>query len=420
MRKDELFSYIDQRRGEILSWGQMFFDCPELGFQEQKTADEITRLLDEWGVPYKKGVAQTGVIATLGEGRGYHIAFAADMDALPRGDGQGCIHACGHSIQTTIALAVMRALLDGKVLDEADGRVSFFFTPAEEFIDFEYRDQLIRDEKIAFRSGKQSMIALGCFDGVDCVISAHANGDKDTLFDIQSTLTGFVSKEAVFLGKSSHSGTAAHLGRNALHAAMLFLQAAQFLKDQYAPEVGLRLQPVITENGGSVNTIPERVVVETYVRANDTETLLDVSTRVDELAESSSAMLGLACEVETTAGYLPLSQSKEINRIVKENMCKFCDEDDIVEGIVSGASGDAGDLSFLLPTVQFGFSGIEGQFHSDCFRVADEENCYIRTSKVVVGTIIDLLFEPGLQVKREGYAQRKSHYLKQLRGGKGF
>lgn len=37
MKKESLFAAIDQRQAEILSWGDTFFDCAELGFQEVKT-----------------------------------------------------------------------------------------------------------------------------------------------------------------------------------------------------------------------------------------------------------------------------------------------------------------------------------------------------------------------------------------------
>ena len=44
MKKESLFAAIDQRQAEILSWGNAFFDCAELGFQEVKTAAAITAL----------------------------------------------------------------------------------------------------------------------------------------------------------------------------------------------------------------------------------------------------------------------------------------------------------------------------------------------------------------------------------------
>lgn len=272
--KEELLQYLEKERQAIFQRGDAFFQCAELGFCEVETARRITDLLEEWGIPYEKEVALTGVIATLGKGDGYHIAFVADIDALPRKDGKGNIHSCGHSIQTTMGLSLLKALHDSGILEQTDCKVRFYFTPAEEYIDFEYRDELIAAGKLEFRSGKQNMISLGCFDGVDCVLSAHANGDERTKFDVSSTLAGFMAKKAVFMGRAAHSGAAPHLGRNTLHGATLAMNAISFLKDQFAVEKGLRLNPVLTVGGGSVNTIPDETVLETYVRAKDRKSVV--------------------------------------------------------------------------------------------------------------------------------------------------
>lgn len=413
MKKTELFDAIDRKKEEIIARGRKFFDCPELGFKEVQTMEMICRELNRLGVSYEKGVAETGVIASIGNGSGYHIGFAADIDALP--GKEGGIHSCGHSIQTTLGLTVLEALVQTDFLKETNGRVTFFFTPAEEFIDFAYRDELIRQGKLEFRSGKQNMIALGCFDGVDCILSAHANGDRETKFDIGSTLAGFLAKKVAFTGKAAHSGAAPHLGRNALHGAMLTMQAISFLKDQFPPEAGLRLHPVLTETGGNVNTIPEKTVLETYIRANDGKTLFTAERRFDGCVRHCAEALELGWEIETTAGYLPLCQSEALNETVKENMLLFCGEKEIVKNPVSGASGDVGDLGSLLPTVQFGFSGIEGRFHSDDFSIRDEENCYITGAKVLLGTIYDLLTQREKQVRPQDFFKKKEQYLAHLR-----
>ena len=121
--------------------------------------------------------------------------------------------------------------------------------------------------------------------------------------------------------------------------------------------------------------------------------------------------LELQYEIEDTIGYMPLSQSAELNKVIKSNMLDICGEDDIVKNVISGASGDVGDLGFLIPTVQFGFSGIDGIFHSDSFKIADKENCYINTVKIICGTIADLAANQSLRVKRENFEEKKKYYL---------
>ena len=69
-------------------------------------------------------------------------------------------------------------------------------------------------------------------------------------------------------------------------------------------------------------------------------------------------------------------------------------------------------MGFLLPTIQFGFSGIDGNFHSDSFKIADKENCYINTLKVVCGTIADLISSKEYRAINENYSEDKKYYLK--------
>lgn len=415
MEKARLFAYITAERERIFERGRRFFDCAELGFREVRTMEMICAELDRLGVSYEREAALTGVVATVGRGNGYHIGVAADIDALPRKDGEGCIHSCGHSIQTTLALTVLEALVRTGAIEELDGRVTFFFTPAEEFIDFAYRDARIAEGRLEFRSGKQNMIAEGYFDDVDCILSAHANGEVGTKFDIGSTLAGFLAKKVTFTGKSAHSGAAPHLGRNTLHGAMLCMQAISFWREQFPPEAGLRLSPVITKPGGDVNMIPAETVMETYIRANTNEMLFEAERRFDACVRHSAEILELEQEIRTTAGYLPLRQSDGLNDVVRENMLLCCTEKEIINNPISGASGDVGDLGTLLPTVQFGFSGIEGRFHSDQFVIRDEENCYIEAAKVMAGTIFDLLTQPEKQVRGENFLQKKEQYLARLR-----
>ncbi|GFI62213.1 hippurate hydrolase [Clostridiales bacterium] len=396
--KNELFREIDKNRDSIIELGDRLFECPELGFKEFKTAEIIKGELDSLGIKYKSEIGITGVKAEMGNGS-YNIGIVSDMDALPSKNVSGQIHSCGHSIQTSIALATAKILSRTNLLEGTDVKVNLIFAPAEEFIDFEYRDKLIGEGKILYRSGKQHMIAEGYFDDVDCVLSAHANGDREAKFDINSTLAGFMAKKAVFIGQAAHSGAAPHLGRNTLQGAVLCETAIAFIKDRFEPSYGVKINPVITEPGGTINIIPDRTVMETYVRANDADTLMYACQCVDRCIEHCARAMELDYEITNTKGYMPLKQSTALNSVVKENMLLLCNEGDIVDNVVSGASGDIGDVSCILPTIQFGFSGIEGIFHSDNFKIADKENCYINTVKIMCGTILDLIENKALRVK---------------------
>lgn len=136
------------------------------------------------------------------------------------------------------------------------------------------------------------------------------------------------------------------------------------------------------------------------------------AAETDGCVRHCAAALGLECEIETTPGYLPLRQSVALNAIVRGNLLLHCKKEEILENIISGASGDIGDLSFLLPTIQIGFSGIEGQFHHDAFAIRNQENCYIRTAKILLGVCFDLMTEPKLRVFPEKFPEKKAQWQK--------
>jgi len=348
-------------------------------------------------------------MVTLGRGEPV-IAVLADMDGLPKKAGEGRIHSCGHSLQVSAALALIEALKD----EPLNGTVKVIFTPAEEMIDLDYRQGLMDRGLVRCPSGKQDMIAGGVFDGVDCVLSCHASGEPDCRFDVGSILKGFVIFKAVYRGVGAHAGAAPFAGKNALHAALLAQTGVAFLKDRFDPRDGVNVQPVLSEAAGTVNIVPDHAVVETYVRARTQEALFAAADLVGTCLQRCGEAMGIETEVTRRPGFLPLSQSGEINALVKENMLLLADEGDIRENLLSGASGDVGDLSALLPTIQFGFTGVTGRFHGDDFAISDEANACLCPPKVLAGTVLDLFERPVSG--REGFEARKAAYLKNWLG----
>ena len=113
---------------------------PELGYQETATAAYVARRLDDLGIPYEAGIAETGIVAEI-KGLGESpkvIGLRADMDALPiseqtdvtyRSRNAGVMHACGHDGHTAILMGVAEVLSRQR---DFDGTVRLIFQPAEE------------------------------------------------------------------------------------------------------------------------------------------------------------------------------------------------------------------------------------------------------------------------------------------------
>ncbi|BAZ07904.1 M20 metallopeptidase family protein [Calothrix sp. NIES-3974] len=127
---------------QLVEWRRNFHQKPELGFQEQLTAEFICQKLKAWGIEHESGIAKTGIVAIIrGEkpGFGKVLAIRADMDALPiqeqnqvpyRSQHDGIMHACGHDGHTAIALGTAYYLHQHR--DRFNGIVKIIFQPAEE------------------------------------------------------------------------------------------------------------------------------------------------------------------------------------------------------------------------------------------------------------------------------------------------
>ena len=410
----QALSAIQEKRQELFALGQTLFDLPEPGFFEFDTAAQITAFLKRHGIPYRDRIARTGVIATIGEGS-FHIALVVDMDALLVNHNGKLVpfHSCGHSIQVAVGLYVLLVLEQTGWFDATGLKFSLFATPAEEFIDLKRRRELMDKGEIQYPSGKQQMIASSLFDDVSCVLSLHVGSSHDAAFDVGGTLSGFCVRQALFQGLTAHSGAFAHEGRNALHAASLCLSALSFLTEQFPHESGIQLHPILTAPATSLNLIPDQISVESYLRAYDFEDLARLQDGFARAAVHCAEALGVKASITATPGYLPLKPNEVLSRMLKNSMQRVSPDSRIVENPVSGASGDIGDLSFLLPCAQFGFSGYSGRIHSDDFIISNPEHAYLDTAMVLVSTIHDLIHTRPIPDGKPAYESNKQWYLKE-------
>lgn len=117
-----------------------FHTYPELAGQELRTSKKIAEYLEAIGLKVHTNIGGFGVVGVLKSGKkGKHIAWRADIDALPSkpmtsnnfsSKNLGVHHACGHDVHTTIALGIANVLSTLK--DEFNGTIYFIFQPAEE------------------------------------------------------------------------------------------------------------------------------------------------------------------------------------------------------------------------------------------------------------------------------------------------
>ena len=391
-------SAIEQSRDEIISFGEDIFEHPELGFRELRTADRLGNVLGDLGMDVVDGLAISGIKADVrGGAAGPAICVMGELDALPlpshpRSDPvTGAAHACGHHAQLAHLVGVAHGLAESGAMQHLAGRVVYVGVPAEEYVDLDWRREQQSEGRLEFLGGKAELLRVGTFDDVDIAMMVHATGrEEDRSLALRSGMNGMLAKRVRFLGREAHAGTSPERGINALNAATLAIQAIHAQRETFRDDDRIRVHPIMTSGGETVNVVPAEARLEMYVRAATTDALTAVAGKVDRALRAGALALGATVEIETLPGYLPLHPYGPLDDVFARNAQTLVG-DDLVELGPTGGSTDAGDLSHLMPVLHPFHGGCGGSNHSPDFAVTDPETAYVMPAIAMAWTIVDLL-----------------------------
>lgn len=404
--KNKILSAIDANRSAIFVCGEYILQHPELGFREEKTSQYVKSQFQKLGIPYRDNLAITGVMGTLGKSDApVHICIIGEMDAIvchghPHADPvTGAAHACGHNAQVAAMIGAAYGITESGMLDECNCRISFLAVPAEEFVELDYRCQLVKEGKLQCMSGKQELLRLGIFDDVDVAMMIHAHPEtpEPHLF-LEGSSLGFEAKRITFSGKAAH-GSEPWNGISALDAAVLAVMGIHANRPTFRDEDQVRIHPIIANGGDLVNVIPDKAIIETYVRAANPSALQNACEKVDHAAQAGALAMGAKCDIENIRGYAPLRQSECVSRIFEENARIFFTPEQISHGLNMTGSTDMGDVSQVLPAIQPTIGGFTGPLHSQEFAISDPETVYVTAAKILACTAYDLTKNNGITAK---------------------
>ena len=426
--KRRVFEEIDARSDEMVNLAKAILDNPEPGFREAKTSDLVARKFAELGIPFRAGLALTGVRADLiGGTAGPSLAILGELDSLIVNDhpfadpSTGAAHACGHHCQIAMMFGAVFALMQPDVLAELSGRLVFMAVPAEEYIEIEYRDSLRRQGKIEFLGGKPELIKLGEFDDVNMAMMIHTTSNRDEKqLCISGTNNGTVAKRIQFIGRGSHAGGAPHLGINALNAATLALTGIHFNRETFRDEDTIRVHPIITKGGEAVSAVPAEVNMETFVRGRTLDAIMDANHKVDRALKAGAMAVGASVNIQTIPGYLPLNQDMNMAEVFESNSVDLVGKDNV--GHVSHRTGstDMGDISQLMPAIHPYVGGASGLGHGSDYVVEDFGLAVVTAAKALAATAVDLLADgavnAGSIIARHRPEMTPDEYLKFMRG----
>ncbi|MEG0584454.1 MAG: amidohydrolase, partial [Cetobacterium sp.] len=188
--KEKVIKAIDENRDKIIEAGRKIYSTPEFGYKEFESTKIVSEFFkNELGLNVEEGIAYTGCRARANEqSSGPKVAVLGELDAISCNDhcdanSLGAIHACGHNVQIGGMLGAAVGIVKSGVLEFLDGKVDFMATPAEEFVELDYRSSLRAAGKIKYFGGKQEMIYNGTLDDVNMAIMFHSLdlGDKKVL-----------------------------------------------------------------------------------------------------------------------------------------------------------------------------------------------------------------------------------------------
>ena len=275
--KDESKSISDW----IIKIRRELHEHPELMYEEFKTSKLIRRELDKLKIPYKHPVAETGVLASIGNGNGPCVALRADMDALPiheetdvpfKSKIDGKMHACGHDCHVSMLLGAAKLLKEKE--NKINGTIKLLFQPAEEG---GAGGKLMREEGVLENPEVERIFGLHVWPQMP----TGQIGSREGTFLAATTFLDLTVK-----GVGGHAAVP-HLTRDpVLTSAQIITNLQSIISRELDPLDSGVVSISAIQGGQAANVIPPEVKILGTLRSLTMDGLKKLQTRVKEIAES--------------------------------------------------------------------------------------------------------------------------------------
>ncbi len=301
---------------EVIAMRRHIHEYPGVSEHEEETMNYIAGKMEEWGIPYEAGVADTGLVAYIqGAGEGPVVGLRADIDALPiqeetglpfASKNPGIMHACGHDCHTAILLGTAKVLAGMR--DQLKGGVKLFFQPAEESI-----------------GGAERMIKAGHLENphVDYVLGMHVaaehhSGTVGIKYGKMYAASDMI--DITVKGKSSH-GACPHEGIDAIAIAAAIITTVQSVVGRNVSPVDSAVCSFGMIHGGTVrNQISDKVELSGIIRTLLPETRIFVREQVRSIVEGVAKSMGGEADFRVTESYCPLINDDTVTALVQKNV----------------------------------------------------------------------------------------------------
>lgn len=342
---DDIRQTILEMEEELIALRRDFHMYPELGFEENRTAEIVETYLQALDIPTER-MATTGVVGIIeGTSKTPVLMLRADMDALPvteenevsyKSQHPGLMHACAHDAHTAGLMITAKTLM--KFKDRIHGTIKLVFQPNEE------------------NAGALPMIEEGVLENphVDAALGIHVWTPLPSGTVGLSTggiMAGLDIFTITIKGVGGHTGYPETAVDPVIAAADL-IQTAQRIQTR---EISLMKPTVIMFgkiNGGTkANIIPDTITLEGSIRTlyddRDDRPIL----RLKQLAEKVAATHGCECEMEWFRENIPLINDAGMTRLMTEVATDVMDGSEAILPYASMASEDFSEFCARVPGV---------------------------------------------------------------------
>lgn len=363
--------WVHDHHDEIVGWRRHLHRHPELSHQEFATTEFVARVIREHGLqPHL--FPGSGLMVDIGPEDGPRLGLRADMDALPihevtglpfASEVPGVMHACGHDVHTTIALATACACAD----NPPEVGLRFIFQPAEEVL----------------QGGAPEVISYGALQGVSCIYALHVE-PKIAVGSI-GIRTGAITSAAdsmviTVTGAGGHTARP-HLTQDVVYAlGALITQLPALLSRRVDPRSGTVMAFGHVNAGLAANAIPETGTLSGTLRTADITLWRDMQPFIEGLIHEVIAPTGCGVSIRYTRGVPPVVNDEVATALLADAVGAV----DPHAAVVAPQSSGGEDFSWYLEHVPGSMArlgcwdghGVPGDLHKGNI-VVDERSIFV-------------------------------------------
>ena len=341
---NELIFELNSMKEFLIDLRRDIHKHPELGFEEIRTMEKISSILNSLNIKHKTKIAETGIIADIeGMDKNFTIAFRADMDALPMDDLKNCeysskekgkCHACGHDVHIAILTGIAKYF--SKIKPPCNIRL--IYQPAEETT-----------------GGAKPMIEEGALNNVNVIYGLHVRpeiiaGEISVKYGVMYASSNMF--DIKIYGKASH-GAKSNEGIDSIVVASNILNQLHNFVSAFTDGT-MRLHVGTIKGGSARNIVADFVQMEGIIRMLCKDEIREKRlSMIEKIILNTADSFNAKAEFINMPSYPALINHFEAVDIVKESGFKVLGKENVF--IEENANMTTEDFSYYLQEIPGAF-----------------------------------------------------------------